>query len=89
MGKYLQESYSAVICVIQSKWVFLICAMKNTGDAFVGVEKLLWETFLLLLFFVKSKYLTHIIETLSAIPVNKSVLGLYISVPSADKNISL
>ena len=48
-----QESYASVIHAIQLEWIFLQCVMKNIRDAFAGVEKLIWETFLPCLFFRK------------------------------------
>ena len=42
VGKHPRESYSAVLRVIQSEWVFLKCVTRNTGDAFIGVDKLIW-----------------------------------------------
>ena len=50
--------------------------MRNTGDAFTGVEKLLQETFLLCILFVKTKYLMTLVGTISKIPVKKADLGL-------------
>ena len=58
---------------------------KNTGYAFVGVEKILQETFLPCFFFVKSKSLPSIVGTLSMVLVKKSGLGLQNSVTSADE----
>ena len=58
---------------------------KDRGHAFAGVEKLLQETFLPRLFFVKSKSLPPIVVTLSIIPVNKYVLGLQEPVSSSNK----
>ena len=68
-GKYPQESYAMVVCVIQSEWIFLQCVIKDTVYAFIGVEKLLQETFLPRISFVKSKSLPLIVGTLSKIPV--------------------
>ena len=53
IGKYTQESCSAVVHVIQLEWSFLQRVTKNTGDSFLGVEKMLRETFFLCLFFIK------------------------------------
>ena len=39
--KYNQESYAAVVRVIQMGWIFLQFITKNTGDKFMGMEKLL------------------------------------------------
>ena len=84
-GKYPQESYAAVVRAIQLGWIFLKCVMKNTGCAFVGVEKLSYKNFLPFLFLIKSKYFPSIVVTLSMIPVNKSGLGLQYPVTSADE----
>ena len=52
-GKYSQESYSAVVHLIQSEWIFFQRVTKNMVYLFAGVDKLLWETFWPYLFFVK------------------------------------
>ena len=44
LGEYPQESYVAVVCVIQPEWIFLQRVTKDTGCAFLGVEKILQET---------------------------------------------
>ena len=80
-----QESDAVVVCVIQSERIFLQHGTKNTGDAFSGVEKMLWETFLPRLFFAKSKYLSPIVGTLSKMPVKKSGLGLLNPLTSANE----
>ena len=54
-GKYPQESYSAVVCAIQSEWIFIQCLTWYTGNLFAGVEKMIRETFLPRLFFGKNK----------------------------------
>ena len=41
-GKYTQESYAVVVNVIQSEWIFLQHVTWDKGDAFVGVEKMIW-----------------------------------------------
>ena len=46
VGKHHQESYDVVVRVIQLEWIFIQHIMKNMGDAFAGVEKILWENFL-------------------------------------------
>ena len=38
-GKYPQESYAAVVCAIQSEWIFLQGVIKYTGQAFFGSGK--------------------------------------------------
>ena len=45
--KYTQESYAAVVHVIQPEWIFLQRVTKKMGYAFAGAEKLLQETFFL------------------------------------------
>ena len=52
---------------------------------FVGVEKLLQDTFLLCLLFGKPKSLSPIVGTLSMSVVNKSGIGLQDLVTSANK----
>ena len=76
VGKYPQEITAAVIRAIQSGWIFLQRVTKDMGQAFTGVEKLLRETFLPRLFFVKLKSLQPIVGILSTIPVKKVGLGL-------------
>ena len=71
-GKYPNESYAAVACVIQSEGIFIQRVTWDTGDAFAGVEKMLWETFLPHLFFGKTKYLSPIVGALSTMPFKKS-----------------
>ena len=34
-----------MVCVIQLEWIFLQHVTWNTGDAFTGVDKMIWETF--------------------------------------------
>ena len=63
--------------------------MKNTGYAFVGVEKLLWGILFPCLFFRKSKYLPSIIVALNTIPVNKSGMFLQNLVTSIDEKFSI
>ena len=82
-GKYPQESYATVVRVIQPEWIFLQFVTWDTGDAFTGVEKMIWETFLSRLFFGKTKTLSLIVGYLSTIPVKKSGLGLLNSVTSS------
>ena len=40
-GKYPQGSYSAMVCPIQSEWIFLQCVNWDTGDLLVEVEKMI------------------------------------------------
>ena len=59
---------------------------KYMGYTFVGVKKLLQETFLPFIFFGKYKSLSLIVETMSMIPFKKSVLGLQDPETSSNKN---
>ena len=89
MGKYPQESSNTVVRAIQSKCIFLQRVTTGTGDAFAGMEKMIWETFLPLLLFGKTKPLIPIVGDLSTMMVNKSVLALLNPVMSAnDKYLS-
>ena len=54
-GKYTQEHYDAVVHVIQLDWIFLQHISTNMVDAFAGVEKMIWKTFLPSIFFGKEK----------------------------------
>ena len=45
LGKYPQEIYAAVVCEIQSEWIFSQRVTRNMGDSFSGIEKLTQETF--------------------------------------------
>ena len=47
VGKYLQESYAAVVRAIQSDWIFLQRVTWYTKDVFTGVEKMIMEIFCL------------------------------------------
>ena len=59
------------------------------GDAFTGVEKMIWETFLHHLFFGKTKTLSPIVGTLSKMPIKVARLGLLNPVTlSKDKYLS-
>ena len=49
---------------------------KNTGQEFVGVEKVLQETFFPCLFFGKLKTLPPVVGTISMLTVNKYSMGL-------------
>ena len=55
------------------------------GDTFAGVEKMIWETCLPRLFFVKTKSLSPIVLTLSTMLANKFGLGLLNPVTSVKK----
>ena len=80
--KYPQESYAAVVCSIQSEWIFLQRVTWYTGGAFAGVEKMIRGTFLPRLFFRKKTH-SPIVGSLSTMPVKKSGLGLLNPVTSA------
>ena len=58
-GRYPQESYAAVVHVIQLEWVFLQRITWDMGYTFAGVEKMTQETFLPPLFFRYKNPLTH------------------------------
>ena len=75
-GKYTQESYAGVVRSIQLERPFIYRVTDNTGDAFMGVEEMLRETFLPRLFLVKSKSFSPIVVNISTIPVKKSGLDL-------------
>ena len=75
-GNYPQEIYAAVVCEIQSEWIFLHRVTWDTGDLFAGVEKMIRETFLTHIFFRNKKTLSPVIGALSSMLVKKSVLGL-------------
>ena len=59
--KYTQESYAAVARAVQSEWIFLQRGIKDTVQAFTGLEKVLCETFLPRLLFGKPKILPPIV----------------------------
>ena len=89
VGGYPQESYSEVVCVTQLECIFIQLGTWDTGDAFAGVEKIIWENFLLRLFFGKTKLLLLIIGDLSTMLVKKFGLGLLNPVTSVnDKYLS-
>ena len=58
VGRYPQESHATVVRAILSEWTFLQLITRNKGYAFIGMEKLLRETFSPRLYLRKSKYLT-------------------------------
>ena len=89
VGEYTQESYSEVVCVIQLECIFLQRGTWDTGDAFAGAKKMIWETFLPRIFFGKTKLILLIIGALSTMLVKKSGLGLLNPVMSVnDKYLS-
>ena len=55
------------------------------GDEFAGAEKMIHDTFLPHLLFVKTKSLSPILGALSKVPVNKSGLDLLNPVTPANK----
>ena len=65
-----------LVHVIQLEWILLQRVTKDMGYAFVGVENIILETFLPLLFFGKYKSLSPIVGILSTMPVKKYGLGL-------------
>ena len=71
--------------MIQLEGIFLKRVTNNIVDAFEGVEKMLWETFLSRLFFVKSKSLSLIKVNLSIMPFNTFGLGLLNPMTSTNK----
>ena len=87
-NKYPQESYAEFACMFQLEWILLQPVMKDTGRAFMGMEKVLWETFLPHLLFGKYKTLPPILGALSMFPIDKSLMGLHNIVTSAQKKYS-
>ena len=85
MGKCPQESYAAVVRAIQSECIFIKCVTWETGDLFVGVEKIIQENLLPFLFAVKTKTLSTVVGALSTMPVKKSGLGQLNPVTSAQE----
>ena len=73
--KYPQNSYTAVVRVIQLKLIFLQRVTWDTGDFFAGVEKMIHRTFLPRLFFRKTKTLSPIVGARSTMPFRKDILG--------------
>ena len=65
-----------MVHVIQLDWIFLQHVSTNMVDAFAGVEKMIWKTFLPSLFFGKEKPVSPIRGALSTIPVKKYLLGV-------------
>ena len=65
-----------MVCAIQPEWIFLQCVNWDTEVAFLGVDKIIWETFLPHLFFGNTKTLTPIVVTLSTLPIKVDGLGL-------------
>ena len=65
-----------MVRAIQSEWVFLHHVTWDTEDLFVGVEKMIRETFLPHIFFGKMKTLSPVVGALSMMTVSKAGLGL-------------
>ena len=68
-GKYPQDSYATVVHAIQSEWIFLQHVTWDTGDALLGVENMIQETFLPRIFFRKTKNLSPIVGALSMMSI--------------------
>ena len=81
--EYPQDSYSTVVRVIQSEWIFLQRVTWDMGDTFTGVEKIVCENFLPHLFFGKKKILSLIVGPLSTMTIKMAVLGILNPVASA------
>ena len=80
-GKYLQESYSAVVSGVQLEWIFLQPATKNMGDAFTGVENMIWENVLPYFFLIKSKSLSPILRTPSIMTAKRKLFFISVKPP--------
>ena len=48
-----------MVRTIQSEWIFLQRVTWNTGGAFAGVEKIIWEKICLILFSERQNSLVH------------------------------
>ena len=57
--KYPQESYTAVVCVIQSKWIFLQCLTNIYGNYPFSVTTKYWSFTLTLFLVVITQLLIH------------------------------
>ena len=71
-----QDIYAVAARAVQSEWLSLQRVTKDMVQALAGLETFLWETFLLRLFFGKSKILPPVIGALIALPVKKYGMGL-------------
>ena len=86
-GTYTQKSYAAVARECQLEWIFLQCTTKDTGKAFLVVEKVLWGIFFASSFLWNIKPLSPVVGSLSTLLVKKSGMGIHNPVTSAaDKN---
>ena len=73
-----------ILSIVALQWIvssnrsgsFCSSKTKDTGQAFTGLEKNLWETFLPHIFFGKLKNLPPIVGDLSMFWVKKACLGL-------------
>ena len=74
-----------MVRAIQSEWIFLQRVTWDTGDAFVGVEKMIQENFLYRPFFRKTKTLSPIVGDIVTMPFKKYGLGLLNPVTSAQE----
>ena len=81
-----QESYGAVLGVIQLEWIFIQRVTWYTGGAFAGVEKIIQKILLPRLFFGNTKTLSPIVGALGTMPIKLSGLGLLNPVISANYN---
>ena len=59
IGKYLQDSYAVVAHAIQPEWIFLQHVTWDTGSAFAGVEKMIWEKIFLVFSSERKNPVTH------------------------------
>ena len=85
VGKYPQESYTAVVREIQSEMIFIQHVTWDTRDVFTGAEKMIQENFLPYIFFRKTKSLSPIVITLSTMLIKMNGLGLLNTVTSVKK----
>ena len=65
-----------VVCAIQLECIFLQRVKKDTGQAFMGVVKVMQETFLPCVFFGRLPPPPPILGALSMLAVNKAGPGL-------------
>ena len=63
--KYTRGSYTTVTRAVRLEWIFLQRVTWDTGGAFVGVERLIRESFLPHLFVRKTKSLLPIVGAIS------------------------
>ena len=65
-----------MVRAIQLEWIFLKRVTWDTGDAFSGVDKMIWETFFPCIFLGKTKTLSTIVGALSMMPIKMAGLVL-------------